>query len=186
MVPTRSSASRAMALSEATSLPAALAAWKNRTSVRVSKLSAKKRAAAASTRAKVPARYTARTPTRSEAQPATGLSPNAITVLMLTSIPISLSDRPRWSAYSGSAKLTIPKVSRPRKPSAMTVAIAARGFLARNINPVPVLWSEGRDLQEFVGDDGCQCAFFEFDAGDSVAKGKVPDARRDRQPTAQS
>jgi hypothetical protein len=52
----------------------------------------------------------------------------------------------------------------------MTVAIAARGFLARNINPVPVLWSEGRDLQEFVGDDGCQCAFFEFDAGGSVAK----------------
>src|SRR5215216_3912412 len=160
MVPTRSSASRALALSEATSLPAALAAWKNRTSVRVSKVSAKKRAAAA------------RTPTRSEAQPATGLSPNAMTVRMLTSIPISLSDRPRWSAYSGSAKLTIPKVSRPRKPSAMTVAIAARGFLARNFTPVPVFWSEGH---ERVGDD-YQHAAFELDAGDSVAKWKVPDA----------
>jgi hypothetical protein len=68
----------------------------------------------------------------------------------------------------------------------MTVAIAARGFLARNINPVPVLWWEGRDLQEFVGDDGCQCAFFEFDAGDSMAKGKAPDAQRARQPTGPS
>src|SRR5687767_10909972 len=174
-----------MAPSEATSLPAALAACKNRTSVRVSKLSAKKRVAAASTRAKVPARYTARTPTRSEAQPATGLSPNAMTVRMLMSIPISLSDRPRWSAYSGSAKLTIPKVSRPRKPSPMTVAIAARGFLARNITPVPVLWPGGRDLRELVGDD-CQHASFELDAGDFVAKWKVPDARRDRQPTAPS
>src|ERR671921_388064 len=173
MVPTRSSASRAMALSEATSLPAALAAWKNRTSDRVSKLSAKKRAAAASTRAKVPARYTARAPTRSEAQPATGLSPNAMTVRMLMSIPISLSDRPRWSAYSGSAKLTMPKVSRPRKPSAMTVAIAARGFLARSVTPVSV----GRDFRELVGDDGRQHASFELHAGGSVAKWK------DRQPT---
>src|SRR5215216_6416716 len=182
MVPTRSSASRAMAPSEATSLPAALAACKNRTSVRASKVSAKKRAAAASTRAKVPARYTARTPTWSAAQPATGLSPNAMTVRMLTSIPISLSDRPRWSAYSGSAKLTIPKVSRPRKPSAMTVAIAARGFLARNFTPVPVFWSEGH---ERVGDD-YQHAAFELDAEDSVAKWKVPDAWWDRQPTEPS
>ena len=90
---------------------------------------------------------------------------------MLMSIPISLSDRPRWSAYSGSAKLTIPKVSRPRKPSAMTVAIAARGFLARNITPFPALWLVGRDLRELVGDDR-QHASSEFDA------------RRDRQPTA--
>src|SRR5215218_2945486 len=185
MVPTRSSASRAIALSEATSLPAALAAWKNRTSVRASKVSAKKRAAAASTRAKVPAWYTARTPTWSAAQPATGLSPNAMTVRMLTSIPISLSDRPRWSAYSGSAKLTIPKVSRPRKPSAMTVAIAARGFLARNITPVPVLWSEYHDLQELVGDD-CQQASIELGAGDWVAAWRVPDARWDRRSTVPS
>src|SRR5918993_5643608 len=170
MVPTRLSASRAIAASEATSLPAALAAWKNRTSVRLTRVSAKSSVTAASTRAKVPARYTVRTPTWSEAQPATGLSPNAMTVLMLMSIPISLSDSPSWSAYSGSAKLTIPKVSRPRKPSAMTVAIAARGFLARNVTPVPVSWSEGRDLQALVGDDDCQHASFELDAGDFVAK----------------
>src|ERR687897_2915611 len=177
MVPTRLSASRAMAPSEATSLPAALAAWKNRTSVRVSKVSAKKSVAAASTRAKVPARYTARTPTWSEAQPATGLSPNAMTVRMLMSIPISLSDRPRWRAYSGSAKLTIPKVSRPRKPSPMTVAIAARGFLARNVASVSVSWSEGCDLRDLVGGDGCPQDSFELDAGDTVARWRVPDAR---------
>jgi hypothetical protein len=51
----------------------------------------------------------------------------------------------------------------------MTVAIAARGFLARNVTPVPVSWSEGRDLQALVGDD-CQHASFELDAGDFVAK----------------
>jgi hypothetical protein len=52
----------------------------------------------------------------------------------------------------------------------MTVAIAARGFLARNVTPVPVSWSEGRDLQALVGDDDCQHASFELDAGDFVAK----------------
>ena len=56
----------------------------------------------------------------------------------------------------------------------MTVAIAARGFLARNITPVPVLLSGGRDLQELVGDDDCQHVSFELDAGKSVAKWKVP------------
>jgi hypothetical protein len=58
----------------------------------------------------------------------------------------------------------------------MTVAIAARGFLARSVTPVPV----GRDFRELVGDDGRQHASFELHAGGSVAKWK------DRQPTGPS
>ena len=58
------------------------------------KLSAKKRAAAASTRAKVPEEvYGAHPHAVWRPSSATGLSPNAMIVRMLMSIPISLSDR---------------------------------------------------------------------------------------------